>query len=69
MHITITADLPNVCGRYRTVADMVFCVDNMVVADIDVIRTESSFKCVKDSQCLQRVIDKVKQWCGEWLLP
>jgi len=21
------------------------------------------------SQCLQRVIDKVKQWCDEWLLP
>ena len=25
--------------------------------------------CVEDSQCLQRVIDKVKQWCDEWLLP
>ena len=24
--------------------------------------------CVEDSQCLQRVIDKVKQWCDEWLL-
>jgi len=21
--------------------------------------------CVEDSQCLQRVIDKVKQWCDE----
>jgi len=24
---------------------------------------------VEDSQCLHRVIDKVKQWCDEWLLP
>ena len=24
---------------------------------------------MEDSQCLQRVIDKVKQWCDEWLLP
>ena len=28
-----------------------------------------SITCVEDSQCLQRVIDKVKQWCDEWLLP
>ena len=29
----------------------------------------SILTCVEDSQCLQRVIDKVKQWCDEWLLP
>ena len=28
-----------------------------------------SITCVEDSQCLKRVVDKVEQWCDEWLLP
>jgi len=29
----------------------------------------STISSANDSDCLQRVIDRVKHWCDEWLLP
>jgi len=44
-----------------------FFLDHPVYADN--AKIYRSVTCVEDSQCLQRVIDIVKQWCDEWLLP
>ena len=52
-------DLPNVTHN----------TDTKIYLYADDAKIYSSITCVEDSQCLQRVIDKVKQWCDEWLLP
>ena len=51
-------DLPNVTQN----------TDTRIYLYADDAKIYRSITCVEDSQCLQRVIDKVKQWCDEWLL-
>ena len=52
-------DLPNVTQN----------TDTRIFLYADDAKIYRCITCVEDSQCLQRVIDKVKQWCDEWLLP
>ena len=52
-------DLPNVTQN----------TDTRIFPYADDAKIYRRITCVEDSQCLQRVIDKVKQWCDEWLLP
>ena len=52
-------DLPNVTQN----------TDTRIFLYTDDAKIYRRITCVEDSQCLQRVIDKVKQWCDEWLLP
>ena len=52
-------DLPNVTQN----------TDTRIFLYADDAKIYRRITCVEDSQCLQRVIDKVKQWCDEWLLP
>ena len=37
--------------------------------DAEIYNTISSANCANNSDCLQKVIDRVKYWCDEWLLP